>query len=117
MSRSKAVSALAVLGLAVSLLAPAGGWAAVEPYGKDDAGGFRNVLPAGEAGVASLPEALEFLRDGTYPPHWVDQQPLYDDLLYAAPTLTDADIPSYFKDATFGSSRGTSSRGSLPNQG
>jgi acyl-homoserine lactone acylase PvdQ len=102
MSRRNTASALSLLGLFISLLAPAGGWAAVEPYGKDDAGGFRNVLPAGEAGVASLPEALEFLRDGTYPPHWVDQQPLYDDLLYAAPTLTDADIPKYYKDATFG---------------
>jgi acyl-homoserine lactone acylase PvdQ len=28
--------------------------------------------------------------------------PLYENLVYADPTLTDAQVPSYFKDATFG---------------
>ena len=38
-----------------------------------------------------------------YPPHWTDQQPLYDGLIDGAP---DADAtrrsPNYYKDATFG---------------
>ena len=36
------------------------------------------------------------------PPHYADQQPLYENLLYGAPTLTDARVRNYFKDATFG---------------
>ena len=41
-------------------------------------------------------------RAAQRPAHWADQLPLYDGLLYASPTLTDADVPEYFKDATFG---------------
>ncbi len=42
------------------------------------------------------------VRWQTLPPHFADQQPLYENLLYGAPTLTEAQIPDYFKDATFG---------------
>jgi acyl-homoserine lactone acylase PvdQ len=91
------VVALVILGLTPSV-----GEAAVQPYGTNDAGGFRNVLPPGEDGVDNLSEALDFLGDGTYPEHWIDQQPLYEGLLYASPSLTDGQIPKYYKDATFG---------------
>jgi acyl-homoserine lactone acylase PvdQ len=76
--------------------------AAVEPYGAHDAGGFRNVLPPGETGVDNVPQFLNFTATGNTPPHWADQQPLYDGLIRAEPTLTNAGIPNYFKDATFG---------------
>ena len=76
--------------------------AAVEPYGTNDAGGFRNVLPPGTAGVDNAFQLAEFEATGTRPPHWDDQLPLYNDLLYASPTLTHDDIAKYFKDATFG---------------
>ena len=76
--------------------------AAPQPYGTDDAGGFRNVLPPGENGLASLAQILAFRGAGALPPHFADQQALYENLLYAAPALTEAQIPSYFKDATFG---------------
>jgi acyl-homoserine lactone acylase PvdQ len=72
------------------------------PYGADDAGGFRDVLPPGENGFANLAQIFAFRATGAIPPHFADQQPLYEDLLYAAPTLTDAQVPTYFKDATFG---------------
>jgi acyl-homoserine lactone acylase PvdQ len=36
------------------------------------------------------------------PPHYADQQPLYENLLYGSPGLTEGQIPSFFKDATFG---------------
>ena len=88
--------------LLVTCAAPPAAPGAVQPYGKNDAGGFRNVLPPGEAGVDNLSQALDFLKNGTYPPHWIDQQPLYEGLLNASPTLTDAKIPKYYKDATFG---------------
>jgi acyl-homoserine lactone acylase PvdQ len=90
--------------LAVCLLTvPAtAGAAAPQPYGTNDAGGFLNVLPAGQAGVANAFQLAQFEANGTRPKHWDDQEPLYDGLLYASPTLTEADVPKYFKDATFG---------------
>jgi acyl-homoserine lactone acylase PvdQ len=74
----------------------------VAPYGQGDAGGFRNVLPAGENGLVN---ALSFganLSTGAVPAHYADQLPLYTGLVYASPNLTAAQLPSYFKDATFG---------------
>lgn len=75
---------------------------AVQPYGYNDAGGFRNVLPPGENGLDNLPQVLENKASKTIPKHYDDQQPLYENLLYGSPTLTDETIPNYFKDATFG---------------
>ncbi len=60
------------------------------------------MLPPGEAGVDNALALGQFQALGTIPPHFNDQQPLYDNLVYADPTLTDAQVPSYFKDATFG---------------
>ncbi len=71
-------------------------------YGTNDGGGFRNVLPPGQNGLDTLGQILNFRVSGTFPKHWADQQPLYNDLLYASPTLTDAQVGDYFKDATFG---------------
>lgn len=71
-------------------------------YGKNDGGGFRNVLPPGQNGTDTLGDILAFRSKGTLPKHWADQQPLYDGLLYASPTLTDAQLGDYYKDATFG---------------
>src|SRR3989449_11757551 len=93
-----AVGALALLGVP----AGAGASAPVQPYGTNDAGGFRNVLPAGENGLDNATQLAEFEFSGTYPPHFADQLPLYANLLYASPTLTRKQISSYFKDATFG---------------
>jgi acyl-homoserine lactone acylase PvdQ len=76
--------------------------AAPQPYGTNDAGGFRNVLPPGENGLDTLAEIFAFRGSGAIPPHFADQQPLYEDLVYGAPGLTDAQIPAYYKDATFG---------------
>jgi hypothetical protein len=73
-----------------------------QPYGTNDAGGFRNVLPAGENGTDNAAQLLEFQTKGTYPPHYADQLPLYANLLHGSPTLTHEQIGDYFKDATFG---------------
>jgi acyl-homoserine lactone acylase PvdQ len=89
--------ALLLLALSASALAQS-----PAPYGVNDAGGFRNVLPAGEAGVDSTVDLAKFEAAGTIPPHFDDQLPLYTGLVYADPTLTDAQVDSYFKDATFG---------------
>jgi acyl-homoserine lactone acylase PvdQ len=101
--RSCARPALSLLIALVALaIAPPLAPAAPAPYGTNDAGGFRNVLPPGENGTASFNEILAFRGPGLLPPHFADQQPLYENLLYGAPTLTEDQIPNYFKDATFG---------------
>jgi penicillin amidase len=100
-SRARLALSLPLALLALAIAAPLA-TAAPAPYGSNDAGGFRNVLPPGENGTASFNEILAFRGPGLLPPHFADQQPLYENLLYAAPTLTEGQIPSYFKDATFG---------------
>jgi acyl-homoserine lactone acylase PvdQ len=76
--------------------------AATQPYGTNDAGGFRNVLPPGENGLDTLSQIFAFRGLGVVPPHYADQQPLYENLVYGSPELTDEKVPTYFKDATFG---------------
>jgi acyl-homoserine lactone acylase PvdQ len=95
---------------AITLLAAvataASGAVPVQPYGTNDAGGFRNVLPSGENGLDNAQQLAEFQVNGTYPPHYTDQLPLYANLLHGSPTLTNAQIGEYFKDATFGVKEG-----------
>jgi acyl-homoserine lactone acylase PvdQ len=96
------LSFFACLMLGAAVFAAAAAANAVQPYGANDAGGFRNVLPPGENGLDNLPQVLGFKASKTIPPHFDDQQPLYENLLYGAPTLTDETVGNYFKDATFG---------------
>ncbi|MEA2334129.1 MAG: hypothetical protein QOG40_619 [Solirubrobacteraceae bacterium] len=100
-------SVAAIAGGALAAL-PATAAAAVPaaPYGTNDAGGFRNVLPSGENGLDNAQQLAEFQLNGTYPPHYTDQLPLYANLLHGSPTLTHAQIADYFKDATFGVKEG-----------
>src|SRR5436190_3283565 len=98
---------VAASALAVSTsLASAGPALAADPapYGQNDAGGFRNVLPPGENGTDNAAQLAAFEATGALPPHWDDQQPLYDGLLYASaqPGFDMAAVDRYFKDATFG---------------
>ena len=48
--------------------------------------------PARPASTTSL-QLGAFRRSGTIPPHFNDQLPLYQNLVYADPTLTDAQVP------------------------
>ncbi|HEV3376814.1 MAG TPA: penicillin acylase family protein, partial [Thermoleophilaceae bacterium] len=81
-----------------------------QPYGTNDAGGFRNVLPPGQNGHADAGQVIAFSLAGPLfgtgsepvPPHTRDQLATYADLVYASPTLPAADLPNFFKDATFG---------------
>jgi acyl-homoserine lactone acylase PvdQ len=100
-ARGVGVTVLAALALAV-IAAPASASASVQPYGTNDAGGFLNVLPPGENGLVNSTELAQYEATGTKPAHFDDQQHLYTDLLYASPTLTPAQVPNFFKDATFG---------------
>src|SRR3954464_11536723 len=92
----------ALISLLAALACAAPAIADVQPYGTNDAGGFRNVLPPGEAGTDNALQLALFQTAGTMPAHFTDQQPLYDGLLFASPSLTHDDVAKYFKDATFG---------------
>jgi acyl-homoserine lactone acylase PvdQ len=94
--------ALIAAGVALLLAAPAASAQSPAPYGQNDAGGFRNILPAGEQGLATVADLAAFEAQKTVPPHFNDQLPMYENLVYAAPTLTDAQVPYFYKDATFG---------------
>jgi hypothetical protein len=87
-----------------------------EPYGTNDAGGFRNVLPPGEAGADNALQLAAFQAAGTLPPHWADQQPLYDGLITADPRA-GSDVGDFYKDATFGVPAGQSLETSHPAPG
>lgn len=92
-----------VLALLLAAFSAAGAQAATPaPYGTNDAGAFRNVLPPGENGLDNVQQLFSFRGQGLLPPHFADQQPLYENLVSGAPTLTEAQIPNFYKDATFG---------------
>jgi len=91
---------LLAVALAMAWAAPAR--ADVAPFGQNDAGGFRNVLPPGEHGTDNALQLGQYQLNGQLPPHYDDQLALYRDLVYASPNLTHEQIPTYFKDATFG---------------
>jgi acyl-homoserine lactone acylase PvdQ len=92
-----ALLALAAIGPSTALADPPDPGA----YQEDDGGGFRNIVPPGQNGVANFDEVLQFLIDGTRPEHNADQLDEYDGLVYQSPgsiSVTD----NYFKDASFG---------------
>ena len=92
----------ASLAAAAALALPATGSAqdtAVEAF---DFGGFRNVLPGGQGETVNAQEFAAFQTGGERPATFVNQLPLYDDLIQAAPKLKPADLDKYFKPATFG---------------
>src|SRR3954447_13511205 len=105
----------AIVAVVLGLAAPAS--AAVQPYGTNDAGGFRNVLPPGEQGVDNAVDLAQFSAFGKRPKHWSDQQPLYEGLLYASPSLVHSDIGRFYKDATFGVRPGDVERTERPRPG
>jgi acyl-homoserine lactone acylase PvdQ len=89
--------------LAVALaLAGSAGAASPAPYRLHDPGGFLNILPPGQNGLDNKDQLLAYELTGARPPHNDDQLAMYGDLVYAVPGLTAAQLPKYFKDASFG---------------
>jgi acyl-homoserine lactone acylase PvdQ len=76
--------------------------AQVQPYGTNDYGGFRNILPPGQGQNVNAAEAAAFLGGGTLPEHYDDQREMYGNLVYATPGLSAAAIDQFFKDGSFG---------------
>ncbi len=76
--------------------------AQVQPYGTNDYGGFRNILPPGTNGLDDLAQLAAFRATGARPAHNSDQLQMYSNLTTAAGSITAQTIPDYYKDATFG---------------
>lgn len=93
-----------LLVIAAALAGPgtAGAAAPVQPYGTNDAGGFRNVIAGGADGLVTATQLGAFEVTKAVPPHFKNQLPLYSSLINGSPSLTNEQIPLYFKDATFG---------------
>ena len=91
--------------------------AQVQPYRTDDFGGFRDVLPPGTNGRSNLVELAAFLATGARPAHNDDQRDMYARLLSAIPGVTNDNIGSLFKDASFGVAPGDQDRAYSPTPG
>src|SRR4051794_31480263 len=101
LSTARRTLSVAIVTVVLALL-PSAALGAVQPYGTNDGGGFRNILPPGENGLVNGSDAIQFGTAGTLPPHSNDQTSMYENLVYATPGLTAAQLPNYYKDATFG---------------
>src|SRR5437660_1221093 len=95
------------LGLTVAALALA---AAASPAGAQSPpaltvpafGGFRSVLAQGEGQSVTATDLAAYEATGNPPDTFVNQQPLYVDIMPHAGTLTASDLDRYYKNTTFG---------------
>ena len=76
--------------------------AQVQPYGTNDYGGFRNILPPGEGTTVNGAVLFAFEANGTIPPHYDDQRLMYQNLIRATPGLASDQIGNFYKDGSFG---------------
>ena len=108
---------LVALSVAFALALPSVAGAQVQPYQTNDYKGFHSILPPGTNGSFNAAEFAQFQLTGTYPPHTRDQLSMYENLVYATPGLTAAQIPNYFKDGSFGVQAGQVERTYSPRAG
>jgi acyl-homoserine lactone acylase PvdQ len=111
--RRRALWAVAAAVLVAAV--PAG--AQVQPYGTNDYGGFRDVLPPGTNGLVDAAQLLLYLGAGQRPPHNDDQLSMYSNLTTAAPNIQTAQIGNFYKDSTFGVQSGDIGRTESPEPG
>ncbi|MGZ4267410.1 MAG: penicillin acylase family protein, partial [Solirubrobacteraceae bacterium] len=115
MTTRGALLALALVGVLLILVTPAR--AQVQPYGTNDAGGFRNILPPGTNGLVNAPQLALWESAKQRPPHNDDQLQMYAGLATAAPHIAPSQIPNFFKDATFGVPAGEVASSESPEPG
>ncbi|TML79952.1 MAG: penicillin acylase family protein [Actinobacteria bacterium] len=65
-------------------------------------GGFRSVLAQGEGQSVTATDLAAYEATGNPPDTFVNQQPLYVDIMPHAGTLTASDLDRYYKNTTFG---------------
>jgi acyl-homoserine lactone acylase PvdQ len=103
--------------LLAALVAAAGARAQVQPYGTNDHGGFHAILPPGNNGFDDAAQLAQYEATKAEPANTNDQLAKYQNLEWGAPSLTDATIPNYFNDATFGVKAGQLARTTSPEAG
>ena len=93
------VRSLALAALAVALSAAPASAAPPAPggYQEDDYLGFRNVIPPGQNGFANSYDIGQYATDGTRPPNSNNQLPLYDDLVFEVPGLTELGVDTFLQ--------------------
>ena len=99
---TKPPAVVAALLIAIAAPAPAAAAPTPQPYGTNDAGGIRNILPPGSRGLSNAVELGAFLATGVRPEHSSDQLPLYRDLITAPRPFDQSTLDSHYKDAGFG---------------
>jgi acyl-homoserine lactone acylase PvdQ len=83
--------------------ATTGNWATPAYRAGDYGGGLvRSILPAGENGLVNAAELAQFEATGARPAGSQDQLAPYASLLYAGTGLTNARLPGYYNDESFG---------------
>jgi acyl-homoserine lactone acylase PvdQ len=104
--RAAGRQALGLVAALTCLLAlPAGALAAPPTpgaYQEGDFGGVRNVYPPGQSGFIPEGQAIDVFAGAPPPPHVNDQLELYDEIVYEAPGLSESQVDSFFKEASFG---------------
>jgi hypothetical protein len=92
--------------------------AQVQPYGKNNLGSFRNVLPPGEGSLDNGPALAAYEANHNHrPAHWSDQLQMYSSLTTAAPHIRPSQIGRFYKSATFGVRPGQVARTEQPEPG
>jgi acyl-homoserine lactone acylase PvdQ len=76
-----------------------------------------NILPPGQGRYLNTLELAEAQTTGSQPAHNTDQAQMYADLIKLAPNVTEADLPSLFKDASLGLSEEAVAREYEPREG
>jgi hypothetical protein len=100
---------------ALAIAAPAA--AQVQPYGTNDYGGFRDILPPGTNGLVDLAQLLAYEATGARPAHNDDQLQMYSNLTTAAPNIQPSQIGQFYKDSTFGVKSGEVEETETPEPG
>jgi hypothetical protein len=80
-------------------------------------GAFRSVLAQGEGQSVNGAELAQYLAIGQPPDSFVNQQPLYVDIMPHASSLTPGDLDTYYKDTNFGSMPGGTGPVETPHPG
>ena len=114
------VAATTVVGVGAATAAPHPSAAAVSTtYRAHDfaQGQAMSILPPGEHGLVNAADAAAFLAAGARPAGSQDQLGKYANLVYGAPTLTDATLGDYFDDESFGVKPGDVTRTETPGPG
>ena len=114
-----AVAAVAAL-TSATVGVRAAAWTPPPPtYQQNDysGGGALSILPPGEHGLYNATDIAAYEANGTRPAGSSDQLPQYANLLYNSVNLTDAQLPTYFNDESFGIPAGGVTRTETPSAG